>query len=129
MIIFQEIPHKSLMPIAVNMQQVNFSYGDYIQREATLPKGLYLIKSGQCIVGRTVIAKRKHNPADLPGGRKLLKDKHPLFYDYDVENTLLNNVRQQNKAYQNSRLFVTEKGEQIKNEVHYENLVRDCCIR
>jgi hypothetical protein len=34
------------MPIAVNMQQVNFSYGDYIQREGEIPKGLYLIKSG-----------------------------------------------------------------------------------
>lgn len=34
------------MPIAVNMQQVNFGYGDYIQREGEVPKGLYIIKSG-----------------------------------------------------------------------------------
>lgn len=43
---FKDFGKKSLMPIAVNMQQVNFSYGDYIQREGIAPKGLYLIKSG-----------------------------------------------------------------------------------
>jgi CRP-like cAMP-binding protein len=59
------------MPIAVNMQQVNFSYGDYIQHEGKVPKGLYLIKSGQCIVGKSEIAKRSHDPENLPGGRKL----------------------------------------------------------
>jgi hypothetical protein len=89
-----------------------------------VPKGLYLLKTGQCIVGKFEIAKRNHNPSHLPGGRKLIKDtKNQLFNEYDMENTLLNNVKQQNKSYQNNRIFVSEKGEQIRGEVHYENLV------
>lgn len=105
------------MPIAVNMQQVNFQFGDYIQREGQVPKGLYLIKSGQCNVSKTCVSTREHNAAEVQGWRRLLKDKNPLFNDFDVENSLFNNVKLQYKINQNSKVFVTENGEQIKNKV------------
>ena len=46
------------------------------------------------MVGKFEIARRDHDPANLPGGRKLQKDnKNPLFNQYDMDNTLLNNVK------------------------------------
>jgi CRP-like cAMP-binding protein len=114
---------KLLMPIAVNMQQVNFGFGDYIQREGTVPKGLYLIKSGQCNVSKVVIETREHNVEALVGRRKLVKDKHPLFNNFDPDNSLLNNVKMSTKVAQNARIYVNEDGEQVKGVIQYENLI------
>jgi hypothetical protein len=60
-----------------------------------VPKGLYIIKTGQCKVASARIAERKfRGNYDLNqklGERKKVTDKqHPLFYDYDPENSLLN---------------------------------------
>jgi hypothetical protein len=57
------------------------------------------------------------------GERRLIKDKHPLFNNFDAENSLLNNVRIPNKVVQNVRVFVNEDGEQVKNQIQYESLV------
>lgn len=111
------IDTKLLMPIAVNMQQVNFGFGDYIQREGTVPKGLYLIKSGQCNVSKVVIEKRAHDVGALVGRRKLVKDKHPLFDNFDPDNSLLNNVKISTKVAQNARIYVSEDGEQAKGVI------------
>ena len=46
------------MPIACNMIPKSFSFGEFILKEGEIPKGLYLIKSGQCKVGSTRIAER-----------------------------------------------------------------------
>ena len=87
------------MPIVLNMQQVNFSYGDYLQREGDVPKGLYLIKSGICNVARSKIASRPHNYEKVPGAKQPILEKHKLFYKYDADNTLLNGPKKFNKAY------------------------------
>ena len=45
-------------------------------------------------MGKSQIAKRVHDTQNLPGGRKLQKDtKNPLLNDFDMDNTLLNNLR------------------------------------
>ena len=41
------------------MQQVNYRFGDYIQREGQVPSGMVLIKSGLCTVGKVTTASRK----------------------------------------------------------------------
>jgi CRP-like cAMP-binding protein len=46
------------MPIAVNMIPISFNFGEYIIREGEIPKGLYIIKSGQCKVASIRIADR-----------------------------------------------------------------------
>lgn len=62
---FKKIPDIKLMPIALNMQQVNFGFGDYLQKEGEVPKGLYLIKSGQCRVCKTKVSTRPCNPKEI----------------------------------------------------------------
>jgi len=51
------------------------------------------------------------------GWRRILKDKHPLFNDFDVDNTLLNNTKIDMKLAQNTRFFVSKDGEQIRNKI------------
>ncbi len=46
------------------------------------------------------------------GERKRITDKsNPLFIDYDPENSLLNEPKTRNKALQNNRIYVDDKGE------------------
>lgn len=92
--LFEEIDAQLLMPIACNMMPYEFSFGEYIIKEGELPKGLYIIKSGQCKVASTRIAKRQYKGNyDLNkklGEKKKVKDKHPLFNEYEPDNSLLN---------------------------------------
>ena len=99
------------MPIAVNMQQVNFSYGDYLQREGEVPKGLYLIKSGQCNVSKVIVSRRKQPPPEIKGWQRQTNEKIPLLKQFNADNSLLNNVKLSSKVAQNARVFVTETGE------------------
>lgn len=55
----------------------------------------------------------------MMGTRRLIKDKNPLFNNFDYENSLLNKVSIPNKVMQNARVYVTEKGEPIKNKIQY----------
>lgn len=95
---FRGVDSKLLMPVAVSMQQVNFQFGDFIQKEGELPKGIYLIKSGQCNVCKTVISQRSFDPKDFPNQKKIIKDKNPLFDGFQAENSLLNNVKMDKKV-------------------------------
>ena len=119
---FSCCPAKVLMPIALNMQQVNFAYGDYLQREGEIPRGLFLIKSGICNIARTRILSREHKPEQVPGAKKLVLDKNKFFYKFNYDNTLLNGPKSFRKAYQNDRVFVNESGKQLTNEIQYEDL-------
>ena len=105
------------MPIAVNMQQVNFRYGDYLQKEGEVPKGLYLIKSGQCNVCKVIVSSRKQPPAEVKSWQKRTNEKIPLLQNYNADNSLLNNVKLSSKVSQNARIFVTETGEQVEGEI------------
>ena len=51
----------ALMPIAMNMHLLKFRYGEYLQKAGQVPRGMYLIKSGQCILGLTRVAYRDKN--------------------------------------------------------------------
>jgi hypothetical protein len=93
--LFEDIESSHLMPIACNMIPKSFSFGEFILKEGEIPKGLYLIKSGQCKVGSTRIAERPiKGDFDLNkklGERKKITDKSsPLFHEFDPENSLLN---------------------------------------
>jgi hypothetical protein len=98
------------MPVAISMQQVNFSYGQFLIKEGEVPKGLYLVKSGMCNVSKVRICKRPHNPAEVPGAKKPILDHNPLFYKYDPDNTPLNGIKRSDKAFQNSRMYLDENG-------------------
>ena len=112
------------MPIALNMTQVNFRYGDYLLREGEVPRGLFLIKSGLCNVSRIVISSRKQCYFnDTKCKRRQREEKHPLLNNYDAENTLLNNVKLTTKVSQNSRVYVDSQGKQVKDQIQFENLV------
>ena len=63
-----------------------------------MPKGLYLIKSGQCVVCRLKVSIRDHKLNEIHGMRRVLKDKHPLFNEFDIENSLFNSCKIGNKA-------------------------------
>ena len=84
------------MPIAVNMIPCTFNFGEYIIKEGEVPQGLYIVKSGQCKVACRRIAERDLNKSDQQqlnkklGEKKRLKDKNPLFNDFDTENSILN---------------------------------------
>jgi len=84
---------------------------------------MVLIKSGLCTVGKVTTASRKFDIVETQGLRKVLKDSNPLFNNFDPENSLFNLTKSHNKAVQNVRVFVNDQGEQVKDEVLYENIV------
>lgn len=103
------------MPLALNLQVKKFTYGEFLQREGEVPKGLFLIKSGICRAAKNRILTRTVKAENVPGAKKPILDKNPLFNNFDHENTLLNVPKQQVKSYQHSRLYVTENGVQLKD--------------
>lgn len=84
-----------------------------------MPKGMYLIKSGQCILGLTRVAYRDKQA----GSRKPIESKNPLFDNYDPENSLLNGVKQRDRAFQNERIYVAEDGKPLKNQIAFEDIL------
>ena len=111
------------MPIAMNMHLLKFRYGEFLHKAGQIPRGMYLIKSGQCILGLTRIAYRDKNWEGIPGGRKPISSSNPLFNDYDPENSLLNGVKQRDRAFQNERIYVGEDGKPLKGQIAFEDIV------
>ena len=97
--IFRDLKSKVLVPVALNMALVTFRYGEFLTREGEVPRGMHLIKSGQCIVGLSRTSSRPKNYRDIPGQREPLVDKHRLFHRFDPENSLLNNVEMQDRVF------------------------------
>lgn len=87
-----------------------------------MPPGLFLIKSGVCRVAKNRILSRSHKPENVPGAKKPVLDKHPLFNKFDHENTLLNCPNSTKKSYQHSRVFMTNQGDQLRNRIEYEDM-------
>lgn len=92
--------------MANHMDLVTFKYGEFLTRAGDRPPGMYLIKSGQCVVGLTQTSIRMKNYRDIPGQREPIFDKNPLFNRFDPENSLLNNVEMQDRVFQNGRIYV-----------------------
>mmetsp|Transcript_30936 Transcript_30936/g.30418 ORF Transcript_30936/g.30418 Transcript_30936/m.30418 type:complete len:112 (-) Transcript_30936:969-1304(-) len=111
------------MPIAVNMLPVTYSYGEYIIKEGEVPKGLYIVKSGQCKVASVRMANRVNMDNEYLskklGVKKKIRDKDPIFNDYNPESSLLNDSKSFKKAFQNDRVHVNEKGEEIKGKITF----------
>lgn len=84
---------------------------------------MFLILSGQCIVGLSQTSTRPKNYHDIPGLRAPVIDKHPLFNEFDPENSLLNNVEMQDRIFQNGRIYIDTNGKQIKNKIEYHNFL------
>lgn len=83
------------MPLAANMMSLTYAFGECILKEDEIPKGLYLIKSGQCKIAKRRIADRLlQSGSDLKnrklGEKKKFKDRHPLFNEFDPDNSILN---------------------------------------
>jgi len=114
---FRDLKSKVLVPVALNMSIVKFQYGEFLTREGEVPPGMYLIKSGQCIVGLSRISTRLKNYRDIPGQRKPIPDKCKMFNHFDPENSLLNNVEMQDRVFQNGRIYVDKNGEQIRDKI------------
>jgi hypothetical protein len=72
----------------------SYSFGEFILKEGEVPRGLYLIKAGQCKVGATRVAERvvkgNYDLNKKLGERKRISENHPLFNDFDPDNSLLN---------------------------------------
>ena len=113
------------MPVAMNMSLLKFRYGEFLHRAGAVPEGMFLIKSGQCVLGLTRVAYRSKNYRDIPGSRRPIVDPHHLFSEFDPENSLLNGVKQRDRAFQNERIYVGEDGKQLKNEIAFEDIVSD----
>ena len=111
------------MPVAVNMTVVKFRYGEFLTRQGQVPPGMYIVKSGQCVVGLSRTAERPKNYQDIPGSRKPIVDKHPLFNNYDAENTLLDNVEMPDRVFQNQRIYV-ENNRQVRDKIIYNDFLQ-----
>ena len=59
--LFQGIDRTHLLPLVSNIKKTKYRFGDYIQKEGEVPKGLLIIKEGQASVCRDSIAARKVN--------------------------------------------------------------------
>jgi len=97
------------------MQQVNFAYGDFLIKEGEIPRGLFLIKSGICNANKSRICSRPHFATQVPGAKKMILDPNPIFNKYDPDNTILNGVHRSDKAFQNSRIYFDELGNQLSD--------------
>ena len=75
------------------MTLVRFKYGEFLTREGDMPAGMYIIKSGQCIIGLSRTSTRPKNYREIPGQREPIVDKYALFNRFDPENSLLNNIQ------------------------------------
>ena len=103
---FKGLSSEVLMPLALNMTVARFRYGEFLTRQGEVPPGMYLIMSGQCIVGRSRLNSRAKSYKDIPGQRKPINDKYALFDKFDPENSLLNNVQMPDRVFQNQRIYV-----------------------
>ena len=74
-------------------------------------------------MSKVIIEQRAHDLEAFASRRKLMKDKNPLFNQFDPDNTLLNNVKMSSKVAQNARIYVNEDGEQVKGVIQYESLM------
>ena len=113
--LFEEIESTLLMPIACNMMPYSFNFGEFIIREGQIPQGLIIIKSGQCKVACRRISERAIVAGDglnkKLGEKKKVNDKHPLFQQYDPDNSILNEVKSLDRAFQNDRVYVSTSGD------------------
>ena len=66
---------------------------------------------------------RVHITDQVPGAKKQILDKHPLFNKFDPENTLLNCPKKSAKSYQHSREYKNDGGCQLRDEIRYEDQV------
>ena len=121
--LFQDIKKKKLLlPVAANMTSVSFKYGKFLTREGQVPAGMYLIKSGQCIVGLSVTARRSKNCEDIAGKRKPVLDQHPLFNNFDPDNTVLSTVEMPDRIFQNQRIYV-DRNKAVQKEIIYKDFL------
>ena len=60
---------------------------------------MYIIKSGQCVVGLSRTATRPKKFSDIPGKRMPIHDRYPLFNEFDPENSLLSGVEIPNRVF------------------------------
>ena len=110
------------MPVAVNLTPVKFKYGEFLSREGQVPPGMYVIKSGQCIVGLSRTAERPKIYTDIPGMRKPIVDKYPLFNNFDPDNTLLAGVEIPDRIFQNQRIYI-ENNQQVRDKIIYKDFL------
>ena len=96
------------------MRYRKYRFGEVIQRENTVPDGMFLIFSGQCKVCKYYTSERalRSNKAD---DRAAIKEKSSLFNNFNAENTYLNRVAIPNRVFQNSKLYITEDGAPVPN--------------
>ena len=111
------------MPIAINMSVIKYKYGEYLIRAGEVPKGMLMLFKGQCNVGSQRIAYREKKAEHVAGGRGPIIDNNSLFYHFDPENSLLNEVSNDERIFQNSRIYVTEDGKQIRDQVAFRDIV------
>ena len=105
------------------MTVVKFSYGEFLTRAGDWPAGMFLIKSGQCIVGLSRTNTRPKNYGEIPGHREPIHDKNGLFHKFDPENSLLNNVEMQDRIFRNQRIYI-ENNKQIRDKIMYHDFVQ-----
>ena len=120
---FFDMADKILVPVAVNMTLERFKYGEFLAKANVRPSGMYLIKSGQCIVGLTQVSSRAKNYREIPGSREPIVDKNSLFNRFDPENSLLNNIEIQDRVFQNGRIYV-ENNAQIRDKIMYHDFAK-----
>lgn len=109
------------MPLAFNMNLSKFRYGEILQKEGTVPDGLYLVKSGRCrvVLSReaTVLLRRENR------NKLTIDENNELFRNYDPELSLLNAIKDPNTMKQNA-IHHVEDGQQIREKLVYEDIIQ-----
>jgi len=120
---FREMQPAEIFPLLGNMEKLNFNYGEYIIREGEIPKGMYVIKTGQCLVCIESVGVRSIKK--LPFSKN---DPKRLFENaVSKTGTTKNEDKKPKKAsyrgFNNNILFNDEKNGPLNNQVVYHNLV------
>jgi len=104
---FCDLKDADLFPLINNMEKLSYTYGEYILREGDVPKGMYIIKSGQCLICIESIETRTDNNVS---NVSLFEKKLPKNFNAD---------KIRSRGFHNS---ILHKNEQNKELVYY-NLV------
>lgn len=106
---FSDLKDSDLFPILCNMEKLNFSYGQFVLRERDIPKGLYIIREGQCILCMESIGTRTN---DKVYNKSLFDSKLP---------TNINADKIRSRGFHNS---ILHKNKEENGELVYYNIVK-----
>ena len=109
---FSDLCDSDIFPLINNMKKLKFGYGEYIIREGEIPRGMYIIRSGLCMLCIESIGTRE--------GTNITADS--LFEDKLSTKKTVDKMMMP-KGFSNNILYKETSKSFLKDKIIYHNLV------